>query len=604
MGCLSSFEQSTDEEVTCSWPWIGDLREKRRRKKVNAAARQSKKRSEVAGRRASEVLSKSKMASVSSASAFGEPARPRQRTPASHIQPSPMSPQGLRVSNLPYGSRPATQYVVPRKSVFKYRDKHGTVPRHSVKTTHPSVRRKSIHLVRTRSNNYRVPGEPKSPQTRKSSRVTRFGDFLSQEAFNDQLPPSLRPCSSSKQSFVDIFLPQQAYRSSRRTFARSHTPRSPRDDLLEEIATRSADQIRHGMCGICGTPNSPHTRYGEQGIWLCSACRSPSSVIELPPRITSKASSKQWRQHSTQSADINIYCAENPSEGCSHCHTSLPPVFRDGSLFCSWCCKQLISPSQQPATPQDSTRLTLLRVRRQQSALSVNTQDAEQEWESFDSDISHTPRTMSPPPRSSRERYSKGNGRQRNQPGQPGNEFTPTPPLKDSIYLSRKAYNPARDTYGPPTPPKHPLPPPIPRTKKGHTQHSSTSHHTSLYPSPTPSPPPSPPPRTPHPPTHHQPHPRPHRTSSIYPPTPAPHSHSPFTPSSFPYPPPPIPQDSHIDIRRALRASSIYSVDVTDRVLPVPRVQKDKRGEDYWRLDSPNRDTTFYGFWETILRDV
>jgi len=590
-GCVSSFGRSAGGEFSLLWSWLDDFRDKRRRKKVDVA-RRKRKDLEDTGQRAREVLSNSNVASAASASTPEEPAGLPQTPPASYTHPSSIRPQNPRVAKPAYSVTPDSQYVMLRKPVFKYRDTQGAVPRHSARVTKPAVLRRSVHLVHTTSKNYRVPGEPSSPKIGTSSRVTRFGDFISQEALNIQPPQSSTPTLPAQETPVESVLPRQEYRGTRWAFNGASAPTSSNINLPNPDSEGQSleKQVKREECSICGTPNSPGTHYGDQGLWLCTACRNPRSATEFPPRTTS-TKPEQRRQRFESPTDANTRNASHESEVCGSCHISLPPVERDGILLCPWCCKQLTlikSPGHGPS--RDSPRLTLLNVRRQQSLVSINTQDAEEEWEHFDLDISHETRVMNSPPKHSHERTSKEERNHYNHWPGSGSELTPTPPLKDSIYLPKRAYSPAiRDSSIPSPPAKDPTRQPTPQTRKPPPQTIRTTNRDTFYPStPTSTPPPAIPPRPTMTKIQAQRQERSRKGSSVYPPTPQ------FTASNFPYPPPPIPQN-HVDIRRALRASSVYTVDGADQI---PRLHTPN-----WQLRSPNRDTSFYGFWEVLFRE-
>lgn len=605
LGCLSSFECSSGDELRSLWSRIRTFRNKGRRKRIEAA-RQRRKQLEDAGRSAQQVFRKSSVTSVPIYSTPGYSTGPPQQQSTAYMYPSSILPQSSKASKPVGGITVASQYVVPRKPVFKYKNAQRAIPRHPMNIKQLSIHHKSVHLLRTESNNYRVPGEPKSPQIRTSSRVTQFGDFLLQETLVAQPPQSSTPSCPVQETAAKSMLPQQAYRGTRWNFTNASALTSPNIILPKTISKIQVpeNQVSHGDCSMCGTPNSPGTRYGDQGLWLCTACRSPRSAIELPPRTTSRQNFEHQRQRSPLPAAADIQNARNEPESCDFCHTTLPPIERDGILLCSWCCKQLVFPSPLAQDPPHNTpRLTLLRVRRQQSVSSVNTQEAEEEWQDFDIDLSHGIKSMTLSPKVSHEGLSKENGIHSHHWQEVGNELTPTPPLKDSIYLSKKAYSPGIQADFPPSPPAKDdithQPPPRSRQPPPQPIHTSAGHY--LYPPsplttfPTPTtltPHHSHPTPTPQTPTQRQTRAR--KVSSVYPPTPH------FSPSDFPYPPPSIPQkDPNMAPRRgaAARASSVYTVSDVDPI-PIPRLHTPE-----WQLKSPNRDTGFYGFWETILRD-
>lgn len=592
LGCLSSFESSVGGEFRSLWSWIPTFRTKGRRKKMDVA-RQTRKQLDDAGPRAHVVSSKSSVAGAPSTSTHEEFADLPQRPPTTHTNASSILPQNPRVSKPIGGILAAPQHVILSKPVFKHRDTQGVVPRHPVTVTRPLVRRKSAHLSRTNSNNYRVFDERDPCKAPHSSRVTGFRDFISQEALNTQALQLSTASLPAQETSVKSIPPKQAYRGTRWTFT-SASASSPSHIILPKIVDKGhfpTTHVKHEDCSVCGTPNSPGTRHGNQGLWLCTACRSPTTAIEFPPRTNSKEKPEHKRQRSALPAAANIHNAKNETETCGSCHTILPPVERDGILLCSWCCKQLTLPSSlAQGSPRDAPRLTLRRLRNTQSVSSANNQDAEEEWQKFDTYMSDGVRVMTLSPKTTHERLLEIEYKHDHHWQQVGKELTPTPPLKDSIYLPRKAYSPGfRDSVAPSPPAKDTTRQLAPRTRKLAPQTNRTTDRDKFYPS-------SPittssaniPPHSMQPKTQGQRQDRARKGSSVYPPTPQ------LTASDFPYPPPSIPRDPR-DNRRATRASSVYTVDGADQI---PRLHTTD-----WRLKSPNRDTTFYGFWETILRD-
>lgn len=589
-GCLSSFESSAGGEFRSLWSWIHTFRNKGRRKKMDAA--RQRKQLEDARQRAHEGFPKSSVASALGASTPERLAGLPQRPSPTHTHASSNLPRSPRVPKPIGGIAVAPQHGILRKPAFKYRDTPGMVPRYPVKVRHPSVRRKSVHLSRTNSNNYRVLGEPEPRKTPNSSRVTKFGDFISQE-LNTQPMQSSTPTLPAQETPGEFILSKQAYRGTRWTFTSASASISSNIILPKTVSKGqfSESQVKHEDCSMCGTPNSPGTRYGDQGLWLCTACRNPTTAIEFPPRTISKEKPEHERHRSAFPAAADIHIPKDEPEVCGSCHTSLPPVERDGILLCSWCCRQLTFPSSlAKGSPRDAPRLTLRRFRSKQSVSSVNTQDAEEEWQDFDADLSLGFEGLTLSPKISHERLVKANSKQDHHWKERGGEFTPTPPLKDSIYLSKKAYSPGLlDRFAPPPPEKDTTRQPPLRTRKPAPQAIRTTDHYNFYPStPTTTSPAVIPSHPTKPKIQGQRQNRARKGSSVYPPTPQ------FTASDFPYPPPSIPQIP-MDIRRATRASSVYTVSSIDHI---PRLQTPD-----WQLKSPNRDTSFYGFWETILRD-
>lgn len=586
-GCLLLRNNMAADDLRPLWSWLGGFQGRRRQKK-DASRRKKKKHSEGAEQRTSEILPAKTFTSVPNASTLEEVPGLAQSSPATHTYSSWTHPRTSKVSQHMNVIAHSPRHATLGKPVLNYMETKVAVPQRPVSVIPPKVLRRSIHLERTRSNNYRVPGEPTSPRvfrnrTRPSSQVTTFGDFISGKAISAQSPSSTKPSFSAQKTSVEPTLPRQAYRGTLWT-SNVNIPETVSKSQFPET------QIHHKECSICGTPNSPCTRYGEEGLWLCTSCRSPTSAIEVPPRIPSIAKPEHSRKRSKSTVEIDNSNTKNESELCDYCHISLSRVERADHSFCSWRCRQLDSPANTQRLTQYSPQLTLVRARRQQSVASINSQDAEEQWENFDSEMPPKTKPMTPLPKNSYNKPSRGNKHDHH--GQePANILSPTPPLKDSTYLSSKRFNSASQQSLIPFPPAN-----------DHPLHQS-SHIREAQPlTPTPStlknlsplttPPPPIPPRPTPPKPRAQIANRTRKTSSVYPPTPL------LTASDFPYLPPPIPEDHRVDIRRAVRASSVYTVETSsdDRPRRWPTQQD-------WELKSPVRDTGFYAYWETILVD-
>lgn len=374
------------------------------------------------------------------------------------------------------------------------------------------------------------------------------------------------------------------------------------------------------VCGLCGTLNSPNTHYNAQGIWLCTACRSPASAKEVPPppqllaryqNGTGLAPDPQQRKSTRRDEDEEKFLF---TEGqCECCDSFLPPIkiFELDMYTCQWRSKELIDPASEPEDTRQSMKPEPLRSYHQRSA-STNTPVTpliSDPFARFDSDDTFT-RRQSP---EFQEMFAR---RSRDMHRTNEDDFRPPPPKKDDGYVRKDSSTSEFDyDYGydndvpPPAPPSikdAPLlsskafkPPTLPSRN-----YSRNSTRQSFYPD-TPIHPPSPP----HLPSHHPKSPTPlpcHLTQQenarpktaskaktrISPRTPTP----PGIPSDFHYTPPPIPDET---VHRLKRSSSIYPEDGDGRYT-LSALEFAARS----RNEAPEkRNTNFYDFWKPILEE-
>ena len=595
-------QASPDRPTSREWKWVHVFSKRRRAKKetrsanVPGADSVKPKPQNFSLRPSKQVSSRQETWSNNKNDADG-PETPRPAYTNEHQTLSPETESSSQID----GTSSSPVSISTRKPIASYRKRDGEVNRHEIKVSQSAVHRKSVHLAHTPSNNYQANVE--SRKIRKSRQVTMFGDFIETSEIRsdaDSSPPPLsRSISEQEPDRSDSH--QEAGRGPEWgiEYGDSRIRSTPPRSITSKTHTRGQDlSLEHQECTLCGTPNSPGTRYGDQGLWLCTACRSPGSAVEFPPRKESMIKPKFPRLGSTSLEAVEEDKLAAVDEVCENCHTLLPPTERDGILFCNWCCRRLTKPASKTNQDNGSARLTLLRARRYDSLASVGTEEAETDWKDFDSEecSDHTRRIDSPVI------------------GSPtGVRPKPIPPLKDSAYLSRKqsAVTLRADIISSPPCRAPPPPPPSTKTKAPTPQRSPTSIRASFYPdTPTvsskanysPSPPLPPPPIPPRPQRRQT---RARKASSVYPPTPKPNGLA-ITVHEFPYPPPPIPEDAYAlsSRKQQLRASSVY-----------PDDDDDDDGEEYGdddftprpsRLDwerSPKRNTSFYDYWEVILGD-
>lgn len=497
----------------------------------------------------------------------------------------------------------------------------GEVSKHVVKINHlPSVHN-SVHLSEGPWNSpyEEVPDLPLRNK-RKSSTVTAFGDFMRGPSEIPQMPAANL---TKVPSHVPI--PQDQYQPEplKPDFyqqGRSNSPWTstvPNDDKLvnnsgPKFSTpnlpgtinggRASSGPQNQHCGLCGSLNSPNTHYGQQGLWLCSACRSPTFSNERPPSSFSvprkeKATEKRKQTSSSKSREDNKSSNEHPnsifSNGhCESCNITQPPMQRfTNSNFhkCAWCNNKLTfpvdSPLVSPLTPDfPTTKPAPLNL--QKSTIDQWVRDHDNDpvspmsidpFSNFDSE-NPNPYTTHPstPPH--------------HKPTNSKTSLPPAPYPKDSIYISptstRLSFYPTTPTS---TTPNHPrkdsdtLPPipPLPSSKikalPNFPPASSLIAKQTRFPV---------------------------RISSLSTPA-AP------TPHSFPFAPPPIPNET---VHKPKRSSSIYPEDGVKMsrgerdTFILPALQFDGRGrlgerESRGSQRSGKRDTGFYDFWEPILEE-
>ena len=456
-------------------------------------------------------------------------------------------------------------------SLSQYKKTEGAVAKHAVQVSQSSPHHTSIHLAHTPSNNYRE-------KDRHATHMTTFGDFLKSP---QQRPSSTRPP-----------LPQAKAASPKKSIAtpRSTRPSTPKVQytiagIMASTAVPASNHLdlphdttmlrtEPQECTICGIPNSPCTRYGKKGLWLCTACRSPTSAVEFPPRIDSMVGASPRQPSSAGQAGAGMYRSEDIEETCPYCHTCLAATERDGFSFCSWCCKQLrkgsssvlssVQPSSQRARSQDSRA----------------TRNAEAEWKNFDSRPDADAESFDSYARQS-VAESLYYGRRAT-----GN-VKPIPPLKDSVYLSKQSFPKLQGFHIPqPSSPSPPLVPSKSTSRKARPQTNELPDRDSFYPD-TPILSPNSPhfsiPQIPTVPANVR-HLSGRRPISTAPPSPGWRALA----KDFPYPPPPIPDDR---IQRPRRSSSVYPD------TPAPRIHT----PDWQTWHKHRRNTSFYDYWEAIL---
>ena len=474
----------------------------------------------------------------------------------------------MRAHTKPHGpldvaSIQASEIIKP--SVNQYKKTEGEVAKRIVEVSQASPHHTSVHLAHTPSNNYRE-------KDRHTTHMTTFSEFIrSPRKLTSAPPPLPRMSSIGKPARMAQSQQKLSSRAPRTVADLVSTNAIPASNHLDLTDGYTEINMEPQECNMCGIPNSPRTRYGKKGLWLCSACRSPASAVELPPRIDSKMDAEPWEQPYSLQVGVDPSRSEDKAETCQFCHTSLPSVGCDGLTYCSWCCRQTKSRSETNIDP------TGARLKRTRSQIGIETQNAESGWEDIESQTEGEVFEFHVRDSATESLYY---GRRAT-----GN-VKPTPPLKDSVYLSKTSFPKVQAFHVPQSaPPSPPLVPPKAKVKNSRPRMSELPDRESFYPdTPTLSP---------------------ESSRFSIPLIPAISANGrnlsgktigarPFSPKlvasakDFPYPPPPIPDDR---VHRPRRSSSVYPDS------PAPRIHT----PDWQHWNKHRRNTSFYDYWETIL---
>lgn len=488
------------------------------------------------------------------------------------------------------GSEPC----IARKPIPVYNKKTGEVPKHAVKINQLPPVHNSIHLQHTPSNNYRTKTSPTRGQKNKASRETRFSDFLHNERkpapsrdtqWTYAVPGEDDELARRENRFSSILDPAKAIRKAKEAekakgpacyiCGSSNCPGGYRDHITNLWvceACQKREKIGPAQCSLCGQPNSPDTGYADNGLWMCTACRCPTTPKELPP--TPKLSRKVT---SRPKGDDTELC---------ECDTPCPPIesFDDERISICPHCRKPLTPF--PAIPPKSA----LRLDKRNSYSSRFSQGVP--ISEYNSDHLYSDDSYEPP------QGPAGLGITFQDSEEEGEEFRPTPPLKDSKYYHESPTFQAMDynqsyLHKPGT--KHPYAPsPAPTTTtrkasvsftqdfpKNHHHKQNQSFNPTTYPYPSP-------PSTPT--SLHKPRP----ASSVYP------ADEPA--ADFPYPPPPIPQRF---ANRPKRSSSVTPGTLSKAALArtgtgSPRSQSSGVSSEGGKTVL-NRRSSWYDFWKPVF---
>ena len=565
-----------------------------------------------------------------------------QMTPVRHPTPSPRLPLPPRLSQQIKDIAPESHLEITRKPVQAFSKTEGEVRKHAVKITHLPPVHNSVHLQQITTNSHGFRKAFENDHKRKSSNVTTFGDFMRKPSEPSErlarLPPhiphSMAP-RGNQRTMAESF---RQHNSSQWIFtvpgiveaARNFTPILPNADFPEKINKERESHITVDPqeCILCGTLNSPKTNYNQQGLWLCTACRSPRSAKEVPPppAIPRGATSARYQSRSGSSSrkktlttkhkkDESTVITHEPCEYCNASLTSIKILVHDCIYICQWCNKQLTLPVSEPESMRASMKpapLNSLRIRlpRSSSADSPVSPLTEDPFANFDAEMNFTSRRQTPLSPDFKVIITQQSSYRHSV----DEEVPPIPPLKDDY-----AYWPPK--VPPPAIIEAPLlssksfKPPKPRSAWSQsTLRDST--RLSYYPD-TPTTP-KVLPQTPKSPIVPQ---RSRATRAQIPEPPARSSRAtrkgttdkgksrgnertksrdtmelrtpPGIPSDFPFAPPPIPDDT---LHKPKRSSSIYPEDERYTLPPFEFASRLKSGRE-------KRDTSFYDFWKTILEE-
>ena len=530
-----------------------------------------------------------------------------------------------------------SQSGIGSKPIPVYNKKRGEVHKHAVKITQLPPIHNSVHLEHTLSNNYRAKPSPNRGQTIKSSRNTRFSDFLHQER---STPPSHGPTPSREMQltysasgqgndparnsrYSSILDPAKAIRKAKEAekakgpkcyicgSSSNDCPGGFRDritNLWVCQACQKAENIGPVVCSLCGEPNSPGTGYASNGLWMCTACTNPTTPKELPPtaKLSCQDPSKKLqasRPPIPQGLD-RANTESNEQCECDHPFYPIEGISNQRISICQHCHKTL--------TPFPVIRFnSASSLHQRDSHASLANQGVPIEEYNSDhlySDDSYETRATTPPPQ-----WPVGLGIKlqdsEEEEEEEDVECRPTPPLKDSKFYRESAAFPAMDysqSYLRQPGMKHPYAPsPVPTTRKAsasfaqdppRAKHPSKQHHhqpqkqifnPTTYPYPSP-------PRTPE--SLHQPRP----ASSVYPADESPSL------NDFPFPPPPIPQayanrpnqrSSSVSPRVVSKAALARSEMMSPRSYSSSLVSVSTEGG----RKALNRRSSWYDFWKPVF---
>ncbi len=565
-----------------------------------------------------------------------------QMAPVRHPTPSPNLPLPPRLSQQIKEIAPATHLEITRKPVQAFSKTEGEVRKHAVKITHLPPIHNSVHLQQAPTNRRDVRKALEIDHKRKSSNITTFGDFMRKPSEPSErlarLPPHIPTPVAPRENQRTMVESFHQRNGTQWTFtvpeidevAPNSTPILPNTDLPEKINKEREPQVTVDPqeCILCGTLNSPKTQYNQQGLWLCTACRSPRSPKEVPPApaISREATSGRYQSRSGSYSGGKTLTTKHKKdesavftpEPCEYYHAFLTPMKmydHDLQCICQWCDKQLTLPVSEPEFMRASMKpspLRSLRTRlpRSSSVDSPVSPLAADPFANFDAEMNSTPSRQTPLTPD----FQVITAQQSNYRHSVDDESPPTPPLKDDYtywpprvpspaiieapLLSSKSFRPpkpqsawsestlrdsTRLSYYQDTPG---TPKVLPQTPRSAIVPQRSRATPAQIPEPLANSPRATRKRT----TNKGKNRGSGRTQSkeiMELPTP------PGIPSDFPFAPPPIPDDT---LHKPKRSSSIYPEDERYTLPPFEFATRLKSGRE-------KRDTSFYDFWKTILEE-
>ena len=199
-----------------------------------------------------------------------------------------------------------SQPSIAKRPIPVHNKKRGEVQKHTVKIIQLPPVHNSVHLQHTPSNNYRTNAWPARSQNNKSTRDTRFSDFLHHE----RGPPSRETHYTNgvtagdngfvrNSRFSSILDPAKAIKKAKEVekakgpkcyiCSSMNCPGGYRDNITNLWMCAACQQRENRgpvECCVCGEPNFPDTRYADNGLWLCSSV-SNLSELSPPPYLSS-----------------------------------------------------------------------------------------------------------------------------------------------------------------------------------------------------------------------------------------------------------------------------------------------------------------------------
>ena len=299
-----------------------------------------------------------------------EPARGRSTAQLEHPKATPSPPDQDNSAD--------SQPGVTRKPVPLYTKKRGEVQKHAVKIAQLPPVHNSVHLQHTPSNNYRARPSPARGQKDNLTRNTRFSDFLPLER-KPQKPVSSRETQWTyavpgeddelvrNNRFSSILDPAKAIKKAKEA-ERAKGPKcymcGSKDcpggyrDNITKLWVCEPCQRTHNMaptqCSVCGDPTD--AGYADNGLWMCTQCRNPTTPKELPPspRFSRKATSKPKASQPPIPQGVSVPIPEYDSdhlysEDSYETRATTPPPQRPSGLGITY--QDQSEQEENPATP-------------------------------------------------------------------------------------------------------------------------------------------------------------------------------------------------------------------------------------------------------------